>query len=101
MLSPKSRLIFVSENWDYIIFREPHTNSWNNVLLLSHNIHVFTHSVPCFRICMCGLQSIGLQRVECDWSNLAPGLDPHARHLKYIFEILHIIPEVIATSGIV
>ena len=48
MLSPKSRLIFVSENWDYIIFREPHTNSWNNVLLLSHNIHVFTHSVPLF-----------------------------------------------------
>ena len=48
-----------------------------------------------------GLQSIGLQRVECGWSNLAPGLDPQARHLKDIFEILHIIPEVIATSGTV
>ena len=64
---------------------------------------MFTHSVPLFSDLYVdpGLQSIGLQRVECDWSNLAPGLDPHARHLKYIFEILQIIPEVIATSGIV
>ena len=56
---------------------------------------------PCFQIYMWILGYSPWGCKESNWSNLAPGLDRHARHLKYIFEILCIIPEVIATSGIV